>query len=113
MPNIADAITRLLLLLKWRSTLSILNKINKYTKATPALLPLDTHIGMLYVSLNDLHKRHEHHNENITMGEMISEDPIDMILWLHIIFMFLSFAIIFPIGMVVITLAVVDARYLD
>ncbi|KAG9234140.1 hypothetical protein BJ875DRAFT_462316 [Amylocarpus encephaloides] len=44
---------------------------------------------------------HGNHNmENIQDGEATSADPMDSILWIHILLMLLSFGIIFPTGMV-------------
>ena len=34
---------------------------------------------------------HEHHNEDIPEGSVVSPDPLDSILWLHIAGMILSF----------------------
>ncbi|CAG8486310.1 10132_t:CDS:2 [Scutellospora calospora] len=46
------------------------------------------------------HEHHEHHETNETDNDNTSLDPIDGILLTHIVFMFLAFAIIFPMGMV-------------
>ena len=43
---------------------------------------------------------HDHPDEAIPDGAAISPEPIDAILWWHIIFMILSFGIMFPVGMV-------------
>ena|ERR1700721_4010669 len=43
---------------------------------------------------------HEHHDEELPPGQVISFDPVDAILWTHIAFMILSFGVLFPIGMV-------------
>lgn len=43
---------------------------------------------------------HEHHVNKIAEGEVISEDPIDSILWIHILVQGLAWGIIFPTGMV-------------
>ncbi|KAG4430661.1 hypothetical protein IFR05_013858 [Cadophora sp. M221] len=42
----------------------------------------------------------DHEMSKIVTGEWISDDPIDAILWIHILLMMLSFGIIFPTGMV-------------
>ncbi|KAJ5722828.1 Protein YTP1 [Penicillium malachiteum] len=47
-------------------------------------------------------------HENVPEGEAISEDPIDSILWIHMILMGFSFGIIFPLGMV---LGIVRSRW--
>lgn len=43
---------------------------------------------------------HEHHVNKIQEGQAISADPIDSILWIHILVQLLAWGIIFPIGMV-------------
>ncbi|PVI02722.1 hypothetical protein DM02DRAFT_588950 [Periconia macrospinosa] len=43
---------------------------------------------------------HEHHMDKIPEGEAISADPIDSILWVHILVQTLAWGIIFPTGMV-------------
>jgi hypothetical protein len=44
---------------------------------------------------------HGNHNaEKIAEGEATSKEPMDSILWIHILLMMLSFGIIFPTGMV-------------
>lgn len=43
---------------------------------------------------------HEHHVNKIAEGEVISEDPIDSILWIHILLQGFAWGIIFPTGMV-------------
>ncbi|KAI1002594.1 hypothetical protein K3495_g5606 [Podosphaera aphanis] len=43
---------------------------------------------------------HGHDMSKIVTGEIISTDPIDSILWVHILLMTLSFGIIFPTGLV-------------
>lgn len=43
---------------------------------------------------------HEHHEDGIPEGSVISPDPLDNILWIHIFTMIVSFGIIFPLGMV-------------
>ncbi|CAG8485578.1 414_t:CDS:10, partial [Diversispora eburnea] len=53
-------------------------------------------LGIL-ISRNNHVEAHEHHS-NSTSG--ISSDPIDGILWTHIVVMFTAFAILFPTGMV-------------
>ncbi|KAJ5728065.1 Protein YTP1 [Penicillium malachiteum] len=47
-------------------------------------------------------------HENVPEGEAISEDPIDSILWIHMILMGFSFGMIFPLGMV---LGIVRSRW--
>lgn len=43
---------------------------------------------------------HEHHMNKIETGHAISDDPIDSILWIHILVQSLAWGIIFPTGMV-------------
>ncbi|KAI9766802.1 MAG: hypothetical protein M1840_006277 [Geoglossum simile] len=43
---------------------------------------------------------HEHAEDEVEEGEIISAEPIDTILWLHIGAMILAFGLIFPAGMV-------------
>jgi len=43
---------------------------------------------------------HEHHVNKIEEGHAISDDPIDSILWIHILVQSLAWGIIFPTGMV-------------
>lgn len=43
---------------------------------------------------------HEHQMNKIEEGNAISDDPIDSILWTHILVQSLAWGIIFPTGMV-------------
>ncbi|CAE7008536.1 hypothetical protein P3342_002871 [Pyrenophora teres f. teres] len=43
---------------------------------------------------------HEHHMDNIKQGNVVSEDPLDSILWIHILIQTLAWGLIFPTGMV-------------
>jgi hypothetical protein len=43
---------------------------------------------------------HEHAVNKIAEGEVISQDPIDSILWIHILVQGFAWGIIFPTGMV-------------
>jgi hypothetical protein len=43
---------------------------------------------------------HDHHTDNIEEGQAISVDPIDSILWTHILIQTMAWGIIFPTGMV-------------
>ena len=43
---------------------------------------------------------HEHHDEALPPGQVITFDPVDSILWTHIFFMALAFGVLFPTGMV-------------
>lgn len=50
--------------------------------------------------LADVVMGHEHHGEEIPEGQGVSAEPLDSILWIHILIQILAFGIIFPIGMV-------------
>lgn len=50
-------------------------------------------------ALDMLFARHEHH-EAMPEGSYTTPDPIDGILWIHILLMMFTFGILFPIGMV-------------
>lgn len=52
-----------------------------------------------FVELYRLMARHEHHAE-MPQGEHTTADPIDGILWAHILIMGLAFGIVFPVGLV-------------
>lgn len=43
---------------------------------------------------------HEHHADKIEDGHAVSADPLDSILWIHILVQSLAWGVIFPIGMV-------------
>jgi len=43
---------------------------------------------------------HEHHDEDLPPGQVITLDPVDGILWAHIFVMILAFGVLFPTGMV-------------
>ncbi|KAJ6010454.1 Protein YTP1 [Penicillium sp. IBT 35674x] len=47
-------------------------------------------------------------HENVPEGETISQDPIDSILWIHMILMGFTFGLVFPFGMV---LGIVRSRW--
>ncbi|KAL5121745.1 hypothetical protein ACEQ8H_000432 [Pleosporales sp. CAS-2024a] len=49
-------------------------------------------------------RAHEHHTDKIADGHAISVDPIDSILWIHILVQAVAWGIIFPTGMVLGTL---------
>ena len=51
---------------------------------------------------------HEHHTDEIAEGEAISAEPLDTILWMHILIQILAFGIVFPTGMV---LGIVRSRW--
>ncbi|KAI9661693.1 MAG: hypothetical protein M1821_008931 [Bathelium mastoideum] len=51
---------------------------------------------------------HEHHDDKIPEGEGISPDPIDSILWAHILMQIFAWGVLFPIGMV---LGIIRSRW--
>lgn len=51
---------------------------------------------------------HGGHTDKIPEGEFVSDDPIDSVLWTHILLMLLAFGIVFPLGMV---LGIVRSRW--
>jgi hypothetical protein len=53
------------------------------------------------IALSDtLVAAHEHHDEELPPGQVITFDPVDGILWTHIFFMSMAFGVLFPTGMV-------------
>lgn len=50
--------------------------------------------------LASLTSAHKHHNDNIPEGEGVSPDPIDSILWAHILLQMTTWGLLFPTGMV-------------
>ncbi|KAF2272293.1 uncharacterized protein EI97DRAFT_437048 [Westerdykella ornata] len=53
-------------------------------------------------------RAHEHHGEGIPEGKFISDDPIDSILWTHILIQIVAWGILFPTGMV---LGIIRSRW--
>ncbi|KAF2841559.1 integral membrane protein-like protein [Patellaria atrata CBS 101060] len=53
-------------------------------------------------------KAHEHHTDHIEEGNAISDDPIDSILWMHILIQCLAWGVLFPTGMV---LGIIRSRW--
>ncbi|KAF2452299.1 hypothetical protein BDY21DRAFT_359567 [Lineolata rhizophorae] len=51
---------------------------------------------------------HEHHDEDIPEGAAISDDPIDSILWVHMIMQTFVWGLLFPTGMV---LGIIRSRW--
>ena len=54
----------------------------------------------LLCSLMSFVNAHEHHDEDLPPGQVVTFDPVDSILWTHIFFMTLAFGVLFPTGMV-------------
>jgi hypothetical protein len=59
-----------------------------------------TAVAAAALLLNTAVKAHEHHNDRIEEGHAVSADPIDSILWTHILIQSFAWGIIFPTGMV-------------
>ncbi|KAI9746638.1 MAG: hypothetical protein M1818_000352 [Claussenomyces sp. TS43310] len=57
-------------------------------------------VALLIAASSTLSLAHEHHEDEIPEGEGISAEPIDAILWIHILMQMFTFGIIFPTGMV-------------
>ncbi|OCK81771.1 hypothetical protein K432DRAFT_350365 [Lepidopterella palustris CBS 459.81] len=51
---------------------------------------------------------HEHHTDKIEEGQAVSVDPIDSILWVHILIQTLAWGVLFPTGMV---LGIIRSRW--
>jgi len=45
-------------------------------------------------------RAHEHNSDSIPDGSYVSPDPLDTILWVHIVFMTAAFGVLYPTGMV-------------
>jgi len=43
---------------------------------------------------------HEHHEDNIPEGSVISPEPLDSVLWVHIVIQIIGWGVVFPTGMV-------------
>lgn len=65
-------------------------------------------VALLSLSSGALVAAHDHHEDGIPEGSVISPDPLDTILWIHIFAMVASFGVIFPVGMV---LGIVRSRW--
>ncbi|KAF2026679.1 hypothetical protein EK21DRAFT_73678 [Setomelanomma holmii] len=63
-----------------------------------------TTVAVAALLLSTAVRAHDHHTNNIEEGHAISADPIDSILWIHILIQSLAWGIIFPTGMVLGTL---------
>ncbi|TKX22215.1 hypothetical protein C1H76_5504 [Elsinoe australis] len=67
-----------------------------------------TALGLCISAAVQLSAAHEHHGEGIPEGHAITQDPIDSILWTHIILQTFAWGILFPTGMV---LGLVRSRF--
>ncbi|KAH7087843.1 hypothetical protein FB567DRAFT_355456 [Paraphoma chrysanthemicola] len=59
-----------------------------------------TTLAVAALLLSTTARAHDHHTDNIEEGHAISADPLDSILWIHILIQSLAWGIIFPTGMV-------------
>ncbi|KAF1957244.1 hypothetical protein CC80DRAFT_592547 [Byssothecium circinans] len=64
--------------------------------------------ALLLLSIATVAQAHEHHMDNIPEGDGTSPDPIDSILWIHILIQSLAWGILFPTGMV---LGIIRSRW--
>jgi hypothetical protein len=51
---------------------------------------------------------HEHHMDEIEEGKFVSDDPIDSVLWIHILIQLSAWGVLFPTGMV---LGIIRSRW--
>jgi hypothetical protein len=56
--------------------------------------------ALLLTTLASSALAHEHHTDEIPEGSGISAEPLDSILWTHIVVQTCAFGIVFPTGMV-------------
>ncbi|KAK4984849.1 hypothetical protein LTR66_008365 [Elasticomyces elasticus] len=75
---------------------------------SPSALGNVTILAFAVVLLAEKTSAHEHHDDKIPGGEGLSPDPIDSILWTHILLQTLAWGILFPTGMV---LGIVRSRW--
>ncbi|KAI9714739.1 MAG: hypothetical protein M1820_000028 [Bogoriella megaspora] len=64
--------------------------------------------GLATAFLIALARAHEHHDDKIPEGEGVSPDPVDSILWAHILIQIFAWGILFPTGMV---LGIIRSRW--
>lgn len=57
-------------------------------------------LAFILVALVPAAVGHEHHADAIPDGQTISDDPMDTVLWIHIVIQMLAFGVLFPLGMV-------------
>jgi hypothetical protein len=57
-------------------------------------------VSSIFCSLFSLVASHEHHDEELPEGQVITFEPVDGILWAHIFIMTVTFGVLFPTGMV-------------
>ncbi|KAF2637640.1 hypothetical protein P280DRAFT_471836 [Massarina eburnea CBS 473.64] len=65
-------------------------------------------VAALLLSIASAAAAHEDHMDNIPEGEGVSAEPIDSILWIHILIQTLGWGILFPTGMV---LGIIRSRW--
>ncbi|KAH7051027.1 putative integral membrane protein [Macrophomina phaseolina] len=56
--------------------------------------------GLAILCLAATARAHEHHMDNIEEGQYASSDPIDAVLWIHILLQSLAWGVLYPTGMV-------------
>jgi hypothetical protein len=59
-----------------------------------------TAVAAAALLLSSVVTAHDHHTDKIEEGHAVSADPIDSILWIHILIQSMAWGIIFPTGMV-------------
>ncbi|KAF2226118.1 hypothetical protein BDZ85DRAFT_75918 [Elsinoe ampelina] len=65
-------------------------------------------LALCIASLAHFTTAHDHHGDEIPEGQHITQDPIDSILWTHILLQTFAWGILFPLGMV---LGLVRSRF--
>ncbi|EOD47697.1 putative integral membrane protein [Neofusicoccum parvum UCRNP2] len=65
-------------------------------------------VGLALLCLAATTEAHEHHMDDIPEGQYTSPDPIDAILWIHILLQSLAWGVLFPTGMV---LGIIRSRW--
>ncbi|PNS15622.1 Protein YTP1 [Sphaceloma murrayae] len=63
---------------------------------------------LLFACTVNVSRGHEHHGEEIPEGHTVTQDPIDAILWTHIIIQTAAWGVLYPLGMV---LGLVKSRF--
>ncbi|KAF2158213.1 hypothetical protein K461DRAFT_290459 [Myriangium duriaei CBS 260.36] len=63
---------------------------------------------LVLLSLAAAVNAHEHHGDKVPAGEAVSQDPIDAILWTHILIQGFAWGILYPLGMV---LGIIRSRW--
>ncbi|CAM1502776.1 Fc.00g075520.m01.CDS01 [Cosmosporella sp. VM-42] len=69
-------------------------------RARVALLPSLSASLVAFTAFGGMAQGHEHGVSHIEEGETVSQEPLDIILWIHIFIQMFAYGVIFPIGMV-------------